>query len=158
MYIEGILKINDNKALVLVIVNIDERGKISYEKIYIFSTDISFNKIPTTILKEYHTYSSIEDLDNSEPEDNPNITPFVDIDELNSKFAGFDSENLIKPKIKIAFCITINKWCILYTKDSEITEYSEFILQEISYNGLLDCINSSFSFLTSGRLLKKKYL
>ncbi len=114
--------------MVLVIVNIDERGKISYEKIYIFSTDISFNKIPTTILKEYHTYSSIEGLDNSEPEDNPNITLFVDIDELISKFPGFDSENLIKPKIKIAFCITINKWCILYTKDSEITEYSEFIL------------------------------
>ena len=107
-------------------------------------------------LKEYHTYSSIEGLDNSEPEDNPNITPFVDIDELNSKFASFDSENLIKPKIKIAFCITINKWCILYTKDSEITEYSEFILHEISYNGLLDCINSSFSFLTSRRTSKEK--
>ena len=156
MYFEGILKINDNKALVLVIVNIDERGKIIYENIYIFSTDISFDKVPTTILKEYHTYSSIEGLDNSEPEDNPNITPFVDVDELNSKFSDFDSEKLIKPKIKIAFCITINKWCILYTNDSEITEYSEYILHETSYDGLLDCINSSFSFLTTGRTSKEK--
>ena len=156
MYIEGILKINNNRAIVLIIVKIDERGNAYIENKYIFSTDISFNKIPSTISKEYHTYSSIEGLDNSEPEDNPNITPFVNVNELNSKFSIFDSEKLIKPKVKIAFCITINKWCILYTKDSEITEYSEYILYENSYDGLLDCINTSFSLLSPERTSKEK--
>ena len=63
----------------MIIVKIDERGNISFENKFIFSTNISFNKIPSTISKEYHTYSSIEGLDNNEPEDNPNITTFVDV-------------------------------------------------------------------------------
>ena len=158
MYFNGILKINDNKALILIIIDIDERGFITYddEKIYYFSTDINYNKIPSTIQKEYHTDSSIDDLDNSEPEDNPNIKPFVNVEEVNSKFTQFESEALIKPKVKVAFCITINKWCILYTTDLEITEYSEYFLYEDSYDGLLDCINSSFNLLTSGRTNKEK--
>ena len=84
-----------------------------------FLTDINFNKIPTTIQKEYQTKSSTDNLDTKEPEENPDIIPFVDVNKINSKFSQFDSEKLIKPKVKIAFCITNNKWSILYTKDEE---------------------------------------
>ena len=56
----------------------------------------------------------------------------------------------------MAFCITNNQWCIIYTKDEEITEYSEYILYDTSYDGLLDCINKSFSLLTSDRTSKEK--
>ena len=157
MYFNGILNTNDNKALVLVIVTIDERGYISYdENIYIFSDDSSLNKVPSTIQKEFNTSTFLGDLDTSEPEDNPNITPRVDVDELNSKFSEFDSENSIKTKIKIAFCINNNKWSILYIKDTEIDEYSEFILYDNFYDGFLDCVNASFGLLTSGRTTKEK--
>ena len=136
MYLDGILKINDNKALVLLIIKIDERGLISCDDLYIFSSDPNFDKIPTTVQKEFHTNSSIEGLDNSEPEDNPNIIPYVNVDGLSNKFSQFDSEQYIKPKVKVSFCIPNNRWAILYTKDSEITEYSEFILYEKFYEGL----------------------
>ena len=63
---------------------------------------------------------------------------------------------MVKPRIKIGFCITNNNWCILYTKDNEITEYSEYVLYEKSYEGLFDAINTSFNFLTSGRTTKEK--
>ena len=156
LYFDGILQINNNKALILYIINIDERGFISNDGFYIFSTDISFDKTPSTIEKEFKTYSSIEGLDTSEPQDNPNITPCVNLNELNSKFDQFKNEKLVKPRIKIAFCITKKKWCILYTKDIEINEYSEYILYENSYEGLLDCINKSFEFLTPERKIKEK--
>ena len=158
IYVDGILNINDNQALALLMIYIDERGFVFCEDIYVFSTDINYNKIPTTVQKEYHTTSSIDGLDNSEPEDNPNIIPFVNVDEINSKFAQFDDEKLINPRVKVAFCITINKWCVLYTKDEEITQYSEYLMYESSYEGLLDCINKSFSFLTSSRTSKEKIL
>ena len=157
MYFNGILKSNDNKALVLVIVTIDERGYISYdENIYIFSDDTSHNKIPSTIQKEFNTYTFLDGLDTSEPEENPDITPRVDVDKINSKFSEFDSENEIKTKIKVAFCINNNKWSFLYTKDTEIDEYSEFILYDNFYDGLLDCVNDSFGLLTSERTTKEK--
>lgn len=157
IYIEGILNINDNKCWVLVIINVDERGYIYYEENrYIFSMDINFDKIPSTIQKEYQTYSTLDGLNTDEPEDNPNITPRVNVEELNSKFSQFIPEKLIKPRVKVAFCITNNKWCILYTNDSEITDYSEYILYNVYYEGLLDCINKSFSHLTSGRETKEK--
>jgi len=157
MYFNGILKSNDNKALALIIVTIDERGYLSYdENIYIFSDQTSHNKIPSTIQKEFNTYTFLGDLDTSEPDDNPNITPRVDADELNSKFSEFDPEDSIKTKIKVAFCITNNKWSFLYTKDTEIDEYSEFILYDTFYDGLLDCVNASFGLLTSGRTSKEK--
>ena len=158
MYFEGILNKNDNKCLVLIVVEIDERGFISYENPIIFSTPIDFDKTPSTIQKEFHTYSSIEGLDNSEPQDNPNITPCVDINELNSKFSVFEPEKLVKPKVKVAFCISNNKWRIIYTKDKEINEYSEYILYDDSYEGLLDCVNASFNLLTSDRTTKEKVL
>lgn len=122
MYFEGILQANDNKALILLIIKIEKNGSISCENKYIFSTALSFNKIPSTIQKEFKTYSSIDNLDTSEPSDNSKITPCVNVDELNSKFSQFDSEDSIKPRVKIAYCITNKKWCILYTKDSKITE------------------------------------
>ena len=158
MYFEGILNLNDNKCLVLIVVEIDERGFISYENPIIFSTPIDFDKTPSTIQKEFHTYSSIEGLDNSEPQDNPNITPCVDINELNSKFSVFEPEKLVKPRVKVAFCISNNKWRIIYTKDKEINEYSEYILYDDSYEGLLDCVNASFNLLTSDRTTKEKVL
>ena len=156
MYFDGILNESNNKALVLLIIKIDERGLVSCDDLYIFSIDPNFDKIPSTIQKEYHTTSSIEGLDNNEPEDNPNIIPYVDTDEINNKFSQFDPEKLVKPRIKIGFCITNNNWCILYTKDNEITEYSEYVLYEKSYEGLFDAINASFNFLTSGRTTKEK--
>ena len=158
IYIDGILNINDNKALILLIIKIDERGYLFCEDLYTFSTDINYNKIPTTVQKEYHTRSSIDGLDNNEPEDNPNIIPYVNVDEVNSMFTQFDYEKLLNPRVKVAFCITINKWCILYTKEIEITEYSEYFLYERSYEGLLDCINASFNLLTSSRNSKEKIL
>ena len=156
IYFEGILKANDNKALLLLIIKIDENLSISCEKKYIFSTDLSFNKTPSTIQKEFKTYSSVDNLDTSEPSDNSKITPCVDVDELNSKFSQFDSEDSIKPRVKVAYCITNKKWCILYTKDSKITEYSEYILYGTTYDGLLDCVNASFDFLTTNRKTKEK--
>ena len=164
VYLEGILNINlstnltniNDKALVLLIINIDERGFISCEEIYIFATDPNFNKIPSTIQKEFHTYTTLDGIDNSEPEDDPNITPFVDVNELNSKFEQFKSEKLVKPRAKVGFCITNNKWNILYTTDGEINEYSEYILSENAYVGFLDCVNASFSFLSSNRAVKEK--
>ncbi len=157
IYFNGILKSNDNKALVLVIVTIDERGYISYdENLYIFSDDSSLNTIPSTIQKEYNTYSSLGNLDTSEPKDSPIITPCVDANEINSIFSEFESENLIKTKIKVAFCINNNKWSILYTKDIDIDENSEYILYDYFYDGLLDCVNASFGLLTSGRTTKER--
>ena len=157
MYFEGILEKNDNKALVLIIMNVDERGSITFdENINIFSTNPAFNKVPSTIQKQYQTYSSIDGIDTNEPKDNASITPSVKVKEINSKFSLFDSEDSIKPRAKVAFCITNEKWSILYTKDSIINEYSEYILYEESYDGLLDCINASFNFLTSGRKEKEK--
>ena len=157
MYFEGILEKNDNKALALIIINIDERGSITFdENINVFSTNPTFNKVPSTIQKQYQTYSSIDGIDTSEPNDNTSITPSVNVNEINSKFSLFDSENSIKPRAKIAFNITNEKWSILYTKDNIINEYSEYILYEESYDGLLDCINASFNFLTSERTSKEK--
>ena len=157
MYFEGILEKNDNKALVLISMNVDERGNITFdENINVFSTNPAFNKVPSTIQKQYQTYSSIDGIDTNEPKENASITPSVKVKEINSKFSLFDSEDSIKPRAKVAFCITNEKWSILYTKDSIINEYSEYILYEESYDGLLDCINASFNFLTSGRKEKEK--
>ena len=157
IYFNGILNMNDNKSLYLIIVEIDERGNITYdENKYIFSVDPTFDKVPSTIHKEYKTSSSLDGLDISEPEENPNIIPCVNIDKLNDKFSQFEYEKSMKPRVKVAFCITNNKWCILYTKDIEINEYSEYILYENSYDGLLDCVNSSFYLLTPGRTQKEK--
>ena len=103
MYFEGILNINDNKCLDLIFVEIDERGFISFENPIIFSTPIDFDKTPSSIQKEFHTYSSIKGLDNSEPKDYPNITPCVDINKLNSKFSVFESEKLVKPRVNLPF-------------------------------------------------------
>ena len=157
MYFEGILEKNDNKALVLIIMNVDERGNITFdENINVFSTNPAFNKVPSTIQKQYQTYSSIDGIDTNEPKDNASITPSVKVKEINSKFSLFDSEDSIKPRVKVAFCITNEKWSILYTKDNIINEYSEYILYEEAYDGLLDCINASFNFLTSERTEKEK--
>lgn len=119
MYLDGILKINENKALVLLIIKIDEKNLILCDDIYIFSSGPNFDKIPTTVHNVFHTSSSIEGLDNSEPEDNPNIIPYLNVDELSKKFSQFDSEQNVKPKVKVSFCITNNRWAILYIKDSE---------------------------------------
>ena len=74
IYFEVVLNINGNKCLVLIIVDIDERGFISYENPIIFSTVLDFDKTPSTIQKDIHTYISIEGLNNGEPVDNQNIT------------------------------------------------------------------------------------
>ena len=157
IYLNGILNSNDNKAVVLFIVIVGANGSLSTGDPYIFTTDPNFDKVPTTIQKELQTYSSIEGLDNSEPEENPNVTPCVNTEEINQKFSElFDSEDNILPKVFVGFCIKNNKWCINYTTDSEVTANSEFMLYETSYDGLLDCLNAAFGLLTSNRTTKEK--
>jgi len=156
IYLEGILKSNDNKALVMLSIKIADNGNLAASAPYIFTTDPNFNKIPTTVQKELQTNSAVDGLDTSEPAENPNITPCVNVNEINSKFASFNSEDSIKPKVLIGFCTANNKWCINYTKDSNITDESDFMLYEKSYDGLLDCINESFNLLTPNRTKKRK--
>ena len=158
IYLNGILNINDNKAVILYIVFVAENGSLSTGEPYIFSTDPNFTKIPTTIQKELGTTSSTDGLDTSEPEDNPNITPFVNTEEVNQKFVQFENEDNILPKVFVAFCINKNKWCINYTNDTTITEKSDYNLYETTYDGLLDCLNKAFGLLTSNRTTKEKVI
>ena len=57
VYLNGILKSNDNKALVLLIITIADNGSLATGDPMIFSTSPNFNKIPTTVQKEYQTTS-----------------------------------------------------------------------------------------------------
>ena len=51
------------------------------------------------------TYSSVEDLDTSESQENSNITPYVNTEEINQILAEFNSEDNILPKVFIGFCL-----------------------------------------------------
>ena len=104
IYLNGILNSNDNKAVILLIVIVSANGSLSTGEPYIFTTDPNFDKIPTTVQKEMKTYSSVEGLDTSEPEDDPNITPCVNKEEINELFTEFDSEDDILPKVFVGFC------------------------------------------------------
>ena len=156
LYLNGFYYSNDNKAVVLLIVIVGENGTLSVSEPYIITTDPNFDKEPINVQKELGTYSSVEGLDTSEPEDNPNITPCVDTEEIKQKFSEFDSEGDILPKVFIGFCLKKNQWCINYTTDTEVTENSEFILYGTTYEGLLDCIKEASGLLTSGRTTKEK--
>ena len=156
LYLNGFYYSNDNKAVVLLIVIVGENGTLSVSEPYIITTDPNFDKEPINVQKELGTYSSVEGLDTSEPEDNPNITPCVDTEEIKQKFSEFDSEDDILPKVFIGFCLKKNQWCINYTTDTEVTENSEFILYGTTYEGLLDCIKEASGLLTSGRTTKEK--
>ena len=156
IYVDSILKDGETRALVLLIVKIDSKGEISNENPYIFCTDTNFNKKPTTVQKAFKTYSSIDNLDSKEPEENSKVTPCVTLSEINSKFAQFDNEKSIRPKVKVSFCETKKKWAILYTKDTKITDYSEYILYNKYFDGLLDCVNESCTLLTPNRTTKEK--
>ena len=156
LYLKGIYYSNDNKAVVLLIVIVAENGSLSVGDPIIITTDPNFNKEPITVQKELGTYSSVESLDTSDPEENPNITPYVNTEEVNQKLSEFDSEDDILPKIFIGFCLKKNQWCINYTTDIEVTKDSEYILYDTTYEGLLDCLNACSSLLTSGRTTKEK--
>ena len=58
IYLDGILKSNDNRALVLLIITIAENGSLATGDPMIFSTSPKFNKTPTTIQKEYQTHKN----------------------------------------------------------------------------------------------------
>ena len=156
LYLKGIYYSNDNKAVLLLIVIVGENGSLSVGEPFIITTDPNFDKEPINVQKELGTYSSVEGLDTSEPEDNPNITPCIDTEEIKQKFTEFDSEDDILPKIFIGFCLKKNQWCINYTTDTEVTENSEFILYETTYEGLLNCLNAAFNLLTKDRTVKEK--
>ena len=104
IYFNGIMNSNDNKAVVLFIVVVAENGSLSTGDPYIFTQDPHFDKVPTTVQKELQTYSSVDDLDTTEPEENPNITPCVNREEINEQFTQFDNEENILPKVFVAFC------------------------------------------------------
>ena len=95
LYLNGFYYSNDNKAVVLLIVIVGENGTLSVSEPYIITTDPNFDKEPINVQKELGTYSSVEGLDTSEPEDNPNIAPFVNKEEVNKKLAEFNSEKYI---------------------------------------------------------------
>ena len=156
VYLNGILNSNDNKAVVLFIVIVAANGSLSTGDPYIFTTDPNFDKVPTTVQKQLQTYSSVDDLDTSEPAENPNVTPCVNTEEVNTIFTQFDSEDDLLPKVFVGFCIKKNQWCINYTTDTEVTANSDYMLYENVYDGLLDCLNASFSLLTSNRATKQK--
>ena len=156
IYLNGILNSNDNKAVILLIVIVAANGSLSTGEPYIFTTDPNFDKIPTTVQKEMQTYSSVEGLDTSEPEDDPNITPCVNKEEINELFTEFDSEDDILPKVFVGFCTKKNQWCINYTEDVEVKSDSDFILYGTTYDGLLDSLNEAFNLLTSNRTTKQK--
>ena len=156
IYFNGIMNSNDNKAVVLFIVFVAENGSLSTGDPYIFTQDPHFDKVPTTVQKELQTYSSVDDLDTTEPEENPNITPCVNKEKINEQFTQFDDEENILPKVFVAFCTKKNQWCINYTTDTEATATSDFILYGTSYVGLLDCLNAAFGLLTSNRTKKEK--
>lgn len=156
IYLDGILKSNDNKALVLLIITIADNGSLATGEPMIFSTSSSFDKVPTTVQKEFGTTSSTDGLDLTEPADNQNITPCVNVNDINSKFAAFDSESSVKPKVLVGYCINNNKWCINYTQDRDINENSDYILYDKNYDGLLDAVNEAFNLLTPDRTTKEK--
>ena len=155
IYVNGIMTGNIN-VYFLIPITVDERGFLSYDNILTFGTPSSFDKSVIVIENEFNTSSSVGDLDTSEPPDLPSVTPSVNVSEVNEKIASFDSDNDILPKVKIAYCITSNKWYIFYTTDTSINEYSEYIPYLTSYDGLLDCLNVGQSLLTSGRSSKEK--
>ena len=156
IYLDGILKSNDERCLVLLAIVVGQDGSLATGDPMIFATSPNFNKIPTTVQKEFQTTSATDGLDLTEPPDPQNITPCVNVNEINSKFSAFDSEDSIKPKVKVGFCITNNKWCINYTQDKNVTDNSEFILYEKNFDGLLDCVNEAFNLLTADRTTKEK--
>ena len=156
VYLNGILNSNDSKAIILFIVIVAANGSISTGDPFIFTEDPNFDKVPSTTQKEFHTYSSVENLDISEPEENPDITPCVKKEKIDEIFSQFDEEENILPKVFIAFCIKNNKWCINYTLDEEVKSDSDFMLYGNTYDGLLDCINAAFDLLTNNRTKKQK--
>ena len=127
VYLNGILNSNDNKAVVLFIVIVAANGSLSTGDPYIFTTDPNFDKVPTTVQKQLQTYSSVDDLDTSEPAENPNVTPCVNTEEVNTIFTQFDSEDDLLPKVFVGFCIKKNQWCINYTTDTEVTANSDYM-------------------------------
>jgi hypothetical protein len=82
LYLKGIYYSNDNKAVLLLIVIVGENGSLSVSEPFIITTAPNFDKEPINVQKELGTYSSVEGLDTSEPEDNPNITPCIDTEEI----------------------------------------------------------------------------
>ena len=156
LYLNGIYISNDNKAVVLLIVIVAENGSLSVGDPIIITTDPNFDKEPITVQKELGTYSSVEGLDTSEPEENPNLTPYANKEEIHQKLEEFNSEDDILPKVFIGFCLKKNQWCINYTNDTEVTKDSEYILYDTTFDGLLDCVNTAFNLLTSNRTTKEK--
>ena len=156
IYLNGILKSNDNKAIVLFIVIVASNGSLSTGEPYIFTQEQNFDKVPSTIQKEFNTYSSVENLDTEEPEEIDGGSQSVKKEKIDEIFSKFNAEENILPKIFIAFCIKKNKWCINYTNDTEVKNDSDFILYDKTYDGLFDCINASFDLLTKNRTTKQK--
>ena len=156
IYLDGILKSNDNRALVLLAIIIADNGSLATGDPMIFATSPTFDKIPTTVQKEFQTTSATNGLDLSEPSDNPNVKNCVDVNEINSKFDAFESESSVMPKVKVGYCINNNKWCINYTQDKNITENSDYVLYDKNFDGLLDCVNEAFNLLTPDRTTKEK--
>ena len=105
LYLKGIYYSNDNKAVLLLIVIVGENGSLSVSEPFIITTDPNFDKEPINVQKELGTYSSVEGLDTSEPENNPNITPCVDTEEIKKKFTVLIQKMIYYQKYLLVFVL-----------------------------------------------------
>ena len=91
IYLNGILKSNDNKAIVLFIVIVASNGSLSTGEPYIFTQEPNFDKVPSTIQKEFNTYSSVENLDTEEPEEIDGGSQSVKKEKIDETFSKFNA-------------------------------------------------------------------
>ncbi|MCR5723918.1 MAG: leucine-rich repeat domain-containing protein [Treponema sp.] len=128
-------------------------GSVSIKITSQYMTSSSFDKWAEAISG---TSSALGSLDTTEPADLANCS--VNMTELRATLDTFDDEDELLPKVKVTYDNNASKWVIFYTTDATLTAGSEYTLATESYAGLLDAVNKSFSYLTSGRTSKEKVL
>lgn len=128
-------------------------GSVSIKITSQYGTSPDFDKWAEAVTG---TSSAVGSLDTSEPADPADCS--VNMTELRATLDAFDDEDELLPKVKVTYDTNTDKWVIFYTTDATPTEDSEYTLASENYEGLLDAVNKSFSYLTSGRTSKEKVL